>query len=356
MQATCWPSHNLAVLHWVVNKGWQHLRVMTCLINLIKEGVKDKSVIEERKIRLFTLNMINFGQNVEYVLYKNICVNLYASPVCGCWCVFGPDHSVPGRYSFPAQSGRQLLSLHWSCVARTPWLISLVHCDWLAFPLRGGKTGRRGVGLSRAGISRSFHTASHWMHIHNVFDLNVKAQAWSSGRKERKCCSHLPSTHLCHKCNWLLKTFTRLSQIVETGDIPSNPVLFFIHLRDAFRPPAPPSLCRWRCHMWRLWSKQGVELPACWYSALFVSYGRTLMRRGSSCSTQTPKIIFYFHCRNGLHAQAMQRWFRTMDSAPVQRERGGNKQRRVKLNSRNDGKDNAHSVKVGEWWRIFPCL
>lgn len=166
----------------------------------------------------------------------------------------------------------------------------LTRALWLAgFSTPGGKTGRRGVGLSRAGISRSFHTASHWMHIHNVFDLNVKTQAWISGRKERKCCSHLPSTHLCHKCNWLLKTFTHLSQIVETGDIPSNPVLFFIHLRDAFRPPAPPSLCRWRCHMWQLWSKQGVELPACWYSALFVSYGRTLMRRGSSCSTQTPR-------------------------------------------------------------------
>lgn len=156
MQATCWPSHNLAVLHWVVNKGWQHLRVMTCLINLIKEGVKDKRVIEERKIRLFTLNMINFGQNVEYVLYKTICVNLYASPVCGCWCVFGPDHSVPGRYSFPAQSGRQLLSLHWSCVARTPWLISLVHCDWLAFPLRGERQDGEGLASHEQGSAALF--------------------------------------------------------------------------------------------------------------------------------------------------------------------------------------------------------
>lgn len=37
----------------LVNKGWRHLRVMTCLINLIKEGAKDKSVMEERKIRLW---------------------------------------------------------------------------------------------------------------------------------------------------------------------------------------------------------------------------------------------------------------------------------------------------------------
>lgn len=64
------------------------------------------------KIRLFTLNMINFGLDVECIpTQEHMCEGVPAR-----WCLseFGPDH-IPGRSSFPAQSGRQLLSLHWSC-------------------------------------------------------------------------------------------------------------------------------------------------------------------------------------------------------------------------------------------------
>ncbi len=91
------------------------------------------------------------------------------------------------------------------CSQLSPWLNALIHSDWLAFPLRG-KTGRRGVGLPWAGISRSFHTTSHWLHINNVFGLNVEKQAWSEGRKNRKHGSHLLSSLLCHKCNWGVHT------------------------------------------------------------------------------------------------------------------------------------------------------
>lgn len=163
---------------------------------------------------------------------KKIFVNLHAFPVCGCWCVqeFWPYHSIHGRYSFPALSGRQLLSVHWMQSA-----LSVIHClthsDWLAFLLRG-KTGQRWVGLSWAGISRSFHTTSHWMHIHNALvwmlkhRLEVRAERRGNAFGCRKT-ARLLSSLLCH---WLPKALTHLSKIsiteimlLERGDIPSIP-------------------------------------------------------------------------------------------------------------------------------------
>lgn len=68
------------------------------------------------------------------------------------------------------------------------------------------------------------------------------------------------------------------------------------HLKDVFRLPASPSLCRWRCHMWQLWSKQGVELPACWDFGLFASYRQTRLwdKVQAAPASQPAKICFVF--------------------------------------------------------------
>lgn len=104
---------------------------------------------------------------------KKIYVTLHASPVCGCWCVSSPESLHPRtlQLSLPRAAGSSFRSTGRS--PRSPWLIALIHSDWLAFTLRG-KTGRNEVGLSCTGISRSFHTTSHWMHNHNVFGLTVE--------------------------------------------------------------------------------------------------------------------------------------------------------------------------------------
>lgn len=294
---------------------WQHLRVMTCHINLIKEDSEGQE--EGGKNIVLLLGLLNFCP-------KKIHVTLHASPVCGCWCASWPEslHSRTLQFSLPRAAGSSFRSTGRSPLS--PWLIALIHSDWLAFTLRG-KTGRSGVGLSCTGISRSFHTTSHWMHIHNVFGLTVENTGMKLDQKGEEI---LLLSLFCHRHSHIWANTEII--LLETA---TSIVIFCIHLRDVVRPPAPPSLCRWRCHMWQFWSKRGVELPACWGSALCDSCRRTRLRRGPSCSTQSPSQQKYFFSlwdevvcweRAALIQNHGQRFC-------AARERDGNKQRRVKF-------------------------
>lgn len=124
--------------------------------------------------------------------------------VCVCWSSERIAPSVDVR-AFAAQSVRQLLSVHWMRSA-----LSVIHClilsDWLAFLLQG-KTGWSGVGLSWPGISRSFHTTSHWNCILSVsaWILKHSCEVRCRGKKKQKrllivekkcnCCHFFCITH-----------------------------------------------------------------------------------------------------------------------------------------------------------------
>lgn len=213
----------------------------------------------------------------------------------------GSLHPWALQLSCPEQ---QLLSVHWMQSA-----LSLTHClihfDWPAFLLRGKDRTERGWPLMSRDQPFPFHTTSNWMHIHNVLVWMEKNRHGGRSRVERTgnafdcwrqhICCHL----VYHKCNWLSQTFTRgkisITEIIllETGDIPSSPnqqtVLY--PSKGCIQASRPPSLCRWRCHMWQLWSKQGVELPACWDSALFASYRQT-RSKPLRPSSQQNSIVF----------------------------------------------------------------
>lgn len=218
----------------------------------------------------------------------NLSVNyMYLLYVCVCW---RPERIAPSMdvTAFAAQSVRQLLSVHWMRSA-----LSVTHClvlsDWLAFLLQG-KTGWSGVGLSWPGISRSFHTTSHWNCILNVsaWILKHRQDVKKTPKQNRK------GFWLLKKCNCCLSFVSHIQLFfsgysTEAGNVrpSSSHNHFFCLSKGCIQTSSSPSLCRWRCHMWQLWSKQGVELPACWDSALFATYRQSQLRQSPSCSIRS---------------------------------------------------------------------
>lgn len=160
---------------------------------------------------------------------------MYLLYVCVCW---RPERIAPSMdvTAFAAQSVRQLLSVHWMRSA-----LSVTHClvlsDWLAFLLQG-KTGWSGVGLSWPGISRSFHTTSHWNCILNVSAWILKHR--QDVKNPKKAFDHGKSATavflLCHTFSCFF-----LGYSTEAGNVrpSSSHNLFSVYLRDVFRPPAP---------------------------------------------------------------------------------------------------------------------
>lgn len=114
----------------------------------------------------------------------------------------------------------------------------------------------------------------------------------------------------------------------------------------------------------RAWSSLPAEALA--YSPL---YRQTRLRPGPSCSK---KIIFFPLCGLSLWAPAMQRWFRTMDSAPVQ-SHGRAEEGEISAPPLVDSTNSPYSQLSGRnetsgmtgnimrhtadtFWRILPCL
>lgn len=157
-------------------------------------------------------------ENYTFDIKRNIFVNLHAFPVSGCWCVqeFWPDHSNHGRYSFPAQSGRQLLSVHWmqSALSVTHCLI---HTDWLAFSTPGKDRTEKGWPLmsrDQPFFSHNIPVDAHsqcvgvWMlkHRHKV---RIERTGNTFGCWKT---AHLLSSILCHKWNCLPKKIHTFEQ------------------------------------------------------------------------------------------------------------------------------------------------
>lgn len=295
---------------------------------------------------------------------------MYLLYVCVCW---RPERIAPSMdvTAFAAQSARQLLSVHWMRSA-----LSVTHClvlsDWLAFLLQG-KTGWSGVGLSWPGISRSFHTTSHWNCILNVSAWILKhRQDVKNPKQNRK------GFWSSKKCNCCLSFVSHiqlgffLGYSTEAGNVrpSSSHNRSFCLSKGCIQTSSSPSLCRWRCHMWQLWSKQGVELPACWDSGLFATYRQSQLRQSPSCSIRSSSqqnSYFFSLCGSlCLCAQAVQCWFRTMDSGPVRRVKFQHHLLwtdpivREKWSFRSDGQKRdvlqADNVRAGKLCRTLPCL
>lgn len=94
---------------------WQHLRVMTCHINLIKEDSEGQE--EGGKKYSFVV------RSVKFLPKKDTC----DSPCFSCMrvlvCVLTRITPLTDATVFPAQSGRQLLSVDW-----TQSTLSVTHC------------------------------------------------------------------------------------------------------------------------------------------------------------------------------------------------------------------------------------
>lgn len=230
---------------------------------------------------------------------------MYLLYVCVCW---SPERIAPSMdvTTFAAQSVRQLLSVHWMRSA-----LSVTHClvlsDWLAFLLQG-KTGWSGVGLSWPGISRSFHTTSHWNCILNVsaWILKHRQDIKKPQTKQKKLLIIEKVQLLSFFCVTHSAGF--LGYSTETGNVrpSSSHNHFFCLSKGCIQTSSSPSLCRWRCHMWQLWSKQGVELPACWDSGLFATYRQSQLRQSPSCSIRSSsRQNSYFFLSVGACASAL---------------------------------------------------
>lgn len=227
---------------------------------------------------------------------------MYLLYVCVCW---RPERIAPSMdiTAFAAQSVRQLLSVHWMRSA-----LSVTHClvlsDWLAFLLQG-KTGWSGVGLSWPGISRSFHTTSHWNCILNVSAWILKhRQGVKNPKQNRKGFWSLKKCNCCLSFVSHIQLGFFLGYSTEAGNVrPSSSHNRFFCLS---KTSSSPSLCRWHCHMWQLWSKQGVELPACWDSGLFATYRQSQLRQSPSCSIRSSsQQNSYFFLSVGACASAL---------------------------------------------------
>lgn len=166
--------------------------------------------------------------------------------------------------------------------------------------------------------------------------------------------------------------FFFLGYSTEAGNVrpSSSHNRFFCLSKGCIQTSSSPSLCRWRCHMWQLWSKQGVELPACWDSGLFATYRQSQLRQSPSCSIRSSSqqnSYFFSLCGSlCLCAQAVQCWFRTMDSGPVRRVKFQHHLLwtdpivREKWSFRSDGQKRdvlqADNVRAGKLCRTLPCL
>lgn len=171
----------------LVIKEWHHFRVMIWLINLIKrEREKDIKCDGGRG-------------NYTFHIKWNIFTNRQAFPVCGCWCVqeFWPDHSQAMDVTafLPRAAGSSFRST--GCSPLSPWLIASSTLIGRLFYSGERQDGER-AGLSWAGISRSFHTTSHRMHIHTVSVWMLKHRHEVSLERTGTAFGLL-SSPLCHK-------------------------------------------------------------------------------------------------------------------------------------------------------------